>query len=91
MRGDNTSRARQEGSEPSIAERANGIEQELGRTLGRATATHERQLEIARGLYASELSQLRQVVQSDIPALEREMEKAGAPYTPGRVPEVPSK
>ncbi|HVT40391.1 MAG TPA: hypothetical protein VHE78_15215 [Gemmatimonadaceae bacterium] len=89
MRGDQTLRSRSEASEPSIAERANGIDQELGRTLGRPTATHERQYEIARGLHTAEVAKLRQLVQVDIPALERELEKAGAPYTPGRLPGVP--
>ena len=89
MRGDQTLRSRSEAAEPSIAERANGIDQELGRTLGRPTATHERQYEIARGLHTAEVAKLRQLVQVDIPALERELEKAGAPYTPGRVPGLP--
>jgi hypothetical protein len=30
---------------------------------------------------------LRQLVTSDLPALESELEKAGAPHTPGRFPE----
>ena len=89
MRGDQTLRSRNESYDPSIADRVNGIDQERSRTLGRATATHERQYELARGLYAAELAKLRQLVQADIPALERELEKAGAPYTPGRVPDVP--
>ena len=89
IRGDSTLRSRNEPSDPSIADRVNGIDQERGRTLGRATATHERQYELARGLYGAELTKLRQLVQADIPALERELEKAGAPYTPGRVPDVP--
>jgi hypothetical protein len=70
----------------SIAERVNGISGEQGRTLGRPTLTHQEQFTIASELYAVELARLRQLVETDIPALEREAEKAGAPYTAGRVP-----
>ncbi len=70
----------------SIAERVNGIASEQGRTLGRPTGTHEEQLAIASELFAAELARLRQLVETEIPALEREVERAGAPYTAGRVP-----
>jgi photosystem II stability/assembly factor-like uncharacterized protein len=90
MSGDQAARSRGDAVPTSISERVNGIDQEQGRMLGRPTATHERQQRIASGLFSVELARLRQLVQADIPALERELERAGAPYTPGRVPEVPT-
>lgn len=70
----------------SIAERVNGISGEQQRNLGRATGTHEEQLAIAGELFAVQLAALRQLVETDIPALERDVERAGAPYTAGRIP-----
>ena len=71
---------------PSIAERVNGISSEQGRTLGAPTGTHETQLTVASELFAATLARLRQMVETEIPALEREVERAGAPYTAGRIP-----
>jgi photosystem II stability/assembly factor-like uncharacterized protein len=71
----------------SISERVNGISSGQNRSLGRATTTQEQQLTLASELFGAELTKLRQVVETDVPALERELERAGAPYTPGRVPQ----
>jgi len=35
-------------------------------------------------LLGAEQAKLRQLVETDVPVLEREAEKAGAPYTAGR-------
>ncbi|MBK6455994.1 MAG: hypothetical protein IPF87_07940 [Gemmatimonadetes bacterium] len=86
LSGDRALASRSEATPASIAERVNGISGEQGRTLGRPTGTHQEQLAIAGELYAVELARLRQLVETDVPALEREVEKAGAPYTAGRVP-----
>ena len=42
--------------------------------------------EVAAELFAAELGKLRQLVETDLPALERGAEQFGAPWTPGRVP-----
>lgn len=86
LSGDRALASRSEATPSSIADRVNGISGEQGRTLGRPTGTHEEQLAIAGELFAAELARLRQLVEGDIPALERAAEKAGAPYTPGRIP-----
>jgi hypothetical protein len=70
----------------AISERANTVSGELNRTLGRPTATHEQQLQIASELFVVQRAALKTLVESDVPAIEKEMERAGAPYTPGRVP-----
>jgi len=86
LSGDRAVAARSEATPASISERVNGISGEQGRTLGRPTGTHQEQLQIAGELFATELAKLKQLVETDIPALEREVEKAGAPYTTGRIP-----
>jgi photosystem II stability/assembly factor-like uncharacterized protein len=86
LTGDRALGSRSDPQPASINERVNGIAGELGRTLGRPTSTHDEQLRIAGELFAVELAKLRQMVEADIPALEREVERSGAPYTAGRVP-----
>jgi len=86
LSGDRALGSRSDPTPASISERANGISGEQARTLGRPTGTHEEQFAIASELLAVELGRLRQMVETDIPALERELERAGAPYTAGRIP-----
>jgi hypothetical protein len=70
----------------AISERANTISSELNRTLARPTMTHEQQYQIASELFAAERAKLKTLVETDVPAIERELERLGAPYTPGRIP-----
>jgi len=86
LRGDTAIAQRSEGTPESISERVNGIGFELNRTLAPATGTHRRQVEIAKGLFADELAKLKALVETDIPAIERDAEAAGAPWTVGRIP-----
>jgi photosystem II stability/assembly factor-like uncharacterized protein len=69
----------------SIASRLQTASGHLNRTLQRPTATAEEQVRIVEELFAAERAKLRQLVTTDIPALEREVEAAGAPYTAGRI------
>ena len=86
MRGDTAIAQRNEGTPQSIAERVNGIGFELNRSLAPATGTHRHQVEIAKALFADELAKLKTLVETDIPAIERDAEAAGAPWTVGRIP-----
>jgi hypothetical protein len=86
LRGDTAIAQRSEGTPDSIADRVNGVGFELNRTLAPATATHRHQLEVAKGLFADELAKLKTLVETDIPAIERDAEAAGAPWTVGRIP-----
>ena len=70
----------------AISERANNISSELNRTLARATTTHEQQFQIASELFVAERAKLKALVETDVPAIEKELERLGAPYTPGRMP-----
>ncbi|HWW84600.1 MAG TPA: hypothetical protein VNZ26_13420, partial [Vicinamibacterales bacterium] len=70
----------------ALSERANTISGELTRTLARPTATHEQQYQIASELFAAERTKLQTLVETDLPAIEKELNRLGAPYTPGRLP-----
>ncbi|MGH7711908.1 MAG: glycosyl hydrolase, partial [Gemmatimonadaceae bacterium] len=85
LRGDQTLGSRSVPVPESINGRVSGISAEQNRSLGRPTATHQEQYAIASELFAAELTKLQQLVMRDVPALERELERAGAPWTPGRV------
>jgi photosystem II stability/assembly factor-like uncharacterized protein len=86
LRGDRALVSRSEPVPVGISERVNTISAEISRTLSPPTATHEQQYQIASDLFAAQLSKLRELVETDIPGLERELERAGAPHTPGRIP-----
>jgi hypothetical protein len=86
LRGDRALGSRSVPTPVAISERANTISGELNNTLARPTATHEQQFGIASELFALQRSALRQLVESDIVAIEKELDRLGAPYTPGRVP-----
>jgi hypothetical protein len=72
----------------AISERVNTISSELNLTLARQTTTHDQQFEIASELFAAERNKLQTLVETDLPAIERELNRLGAPYTPGRVPRI---
>jgi photosystem II stability/assembly factor-like uncharacterized protein len=86
LRGDRSIGSRGGPLPVAISERANTISGELERSLARPTATHEQQYQIALDLFSTQRSALRQIVEADVPAIERELDRLGAPYTPGRVP-----
>jgi photosystem II stability/assembly factor-like uncharacterized protein len=86
LRGDRTLGSRSVQMPVAISERVNTISTELTRTLGRPTTTHEQQYQIASELLAAQVSKIKELVEAEIPALEGELERLGAPYTPGRVP-----
>src|SRR5262245_11371946 len=70
----------------AISERANTISEELNRTLARPTTTHEQQYQIASELYEVQRTRPRDLMERDVAAVEKELERLVAPYTPGRMP-----
>jgi hypothetical protein len=88
LQGDRSLGARSVPAPMAISERVNTISSETTRTLGRQTATHEQQLQIASELFAAQRVLLRTLVETDILALEKELDRVGAPYTPGRLPKI---
>jgi photosystem II stability/assembly factor-like uncharacterized protein len=86
LQGDRALGSRSVPTAVAISERANTISGELINSLGRQTATHDQQLQIASELFATQRAALKTLVESDVPSIERELERLGAPYTPGRIP-----
>ena len=82
--GDKTVRSRNEPVSPSIVQRINRVVEAHWSSTSAATATHQRTYEIAAEAFVPVLERLRQLVEVDLAELDRELEAAGAPWTPGR-------
>ncbi len=56
-------------------------------SLAKPTQTNMDSYSIAAAEFADQLAKLHALVDVDLTKLEKDMEAAGAPWTPGRVPE----
>jgi photosystem II stability/assembly factor-like uncharacterized protein len=90
LNGDPTMARRQEPTPPSLANRLNRIGASLwSGTLGDVTQTQRRQYEIVASEFSGILERLRTLIEVDLRRLEEEAERAGVPWTSGRVPRWP--
>jgi photosystem II stability/assembly factor-like uncharacterized protein len=87
VRGDVVLAAHNENVPASISDRVQNIMSGERFAIQRPTETHETNYAIAAGEFGVELAKLRQLVDVDLRDLAKQMEAAGAPWTPGRVPE----
>ncbi|HXG68939.1 MAG TPA: glycosyl hydrolase [Blastocatellia bacterium] len=87
LRGDTTLRSRNENTLPSINDRVNGIVSQQRMSTSRPTQTQMDQYQIAAQDFGRVLAALRSLVEGDLANLEKAMEAAGAPHTPGRIPD----
>jgi photosystem II stability/assembly factor-like uncharacterized protein len=87
LRGDTALQARNENVPIPISERVSQIVGDQRMSTSQPTRTHQEQYQIAADDFAVELKRLRNLVQVDLAKLEKAMEAAGAPWTPGRIPE----
>ncbi|MEP6569878.1 MAG: glycosyl hydrolase [Acidobacteriota bacterium] len=87
LRGDNALRARNINLPPSISERVGNVVGTQRQSTARPTQTQISQYNAAAQEFEQTLAQLRQLIEVDLVRLEKQMEAAGAPWTPGRVPE----
>jgi hypothetical protein len=87
LRGDNALSARNINLPPSISERVGGIVGAQRLSTSRPTQTQINQYNAAAQDFEQTLAQLRQLIEGDLARLEKQMEAAGAPWTPGRIPE----
>jgi len=59
--------------------------------LAPPTTTNREQYAIAAADFAAEYAKLKPILTTEIPAIEQELERIGAPPTPGRIPEPTSR
>ena len=87
LSGDQALRARNMNLPPSINERVGEIVGGQRMSTARPTQTQIDQYGAAAAEFEGALNQLRQLIEVDLAKLEKQMEAAGAPWTPGRIPE----
>jgi uncharacterized membrane protein YgcG len=87
MNGDRVWRATNEGVPAGIAEHVQAAAGPTRGTTGKPTKTAMEQYQIASDLLATEIPKLRKLFETDIKALEKQLDAAGAPPTPGRLPD----
>jgi photosystem II stability/assembly factor-like uncharacterized protein len=87
LRGDAVLRGRHENTPVSIAERVENIVDEQRLSLAPPTTTQVDDYRIASEEFSQELAKLRILVEVDLRSLEKALDLAGAPWTPGRLPE----
>jgi photosystem II stability/assembly factor-like uncharacterized protein len=87
LSGDKVLQKRSEPIPSSIDDRVEAILEGERFSFTKPTQTHIDDYTIAAGEFTEQLSRLRTLVEVDLAKLEKDMEAAGAPWTPGRVPE----
>jgi photosystem II stability/assembly factor-like uncharacterized protein len=87
LRGDNAFGLRNENLPPSITARVFGIVGEQRMSTARPTETQAAQYQAAAQEFERALASLKTLMETDLVRLEKAMEAAGAPWTPGRIPE----
>jgi photosystem II stability/assembly factor-like uncharacterized protein len=87
LRGDREIARRNEPVPTSINDRIDGIMEGERFSLEKPTQTHIDAYSVAAAEFTDQLAKLHALVDVDLSKLEKEMEAAGAPWTPGQVPE----
>ena len=87
LSGDSAARQRNMNTPPSINDRVGYSVNAQRMSTARPTQTQQNQYAAAAQDFESVLAQLRQLIEVDLSRLEKQLEAAGAPWTPGRIPE----
>ncbi len=87
LRGDTVLRERNEATPESISERVAFAVSSLRQTTGRPTQLAIETYQAASDELAVEIPKLRHLIETEIRALEKQLDAAGAPPTPGRLPD----
>jgi hypothetical protein len=86
LRGDETLRGLESGDPSSIQDRVNSAVQGARGLSGAPTGTQQRNYEIANDDLTAQITALR-TLEGELRKFEQQLEAAGVPYTPGRVPQ----
>jgi hypothetical protein len=86
LRGDIEVAKRSEPVSSSINDRVNSVLEGERFSLAKPTQSHADSYNIAASEFGEQLAKLHALVEVDLAKLEKDMEAAGAPWTPGRVP-----
>ncbi|HEX7283528.1 MAG TPA: hypothetical protein VF239_15835, partial [Vicinamibacterales bacterium] len=87
LRGDETLRGLESGDPTSIQDRVNSAVQGARGLTGAPTGTQQRNYQIANEDLTAQINALR-TLEGELRKFEQQLEAAGVPYTPGRVPGV---
>jgi hypothetical protein len=87
LSGDSAARQRNMNTPPSINDRVGYVVNAQRMSTARPTQTQQNQYNAAAQDFETVLGQLRQLIETDLSRLEKQLEAAGAPWTPGRIPE----
>ncbi|MGA9389884.1 MAG: glycosyl hydrolase [Candidatus Sulfotelmatobacter sp.] len=87
LSGDPEMKKRNEPVASSINDRVEAIMEGERFSLAKPTQSHVEDYNVAAAEFAEQLGKLHTLVEVDLLKLEKDMEAAGAPWTPGRVPE----
>jgi photosystem II stability/assembly factor-like uncharacterized protein len=87
LNGDAAARQRNMNTPPSINDRVGYVVGAQRMSTSHPTQTQQNQYTAAAQDFETVLSQLRQLIEVDLSRLEKQLEAAGAPWTPGRIPE----
>ena len=87
LSGDTAARQRNMNTPPSINDRVGYVVNVQRMSTARPTQTQSAQYNAAAQDFETVLGQLRQLIETDLARLEKQLEAAGAPWTPGRIPE----
>jgi photosystem II stability/assembly factor-like uncharacterized protein len=71
---------------PSISSRVSAIANTIRLSTVKPTNTQLEQYELSNSEFKPVLARLKKLVEVDLPAFEKQLEEAGAPLTPGRLP-----
>jgi photosystem II stability/assembly factor-like uncharacterized protein len=86
INGDATLRAANEPAPPALVDRITTAVNGFTTTMP-PTSTHREALAIAEEQFVPLLGRLKKAVEVDLAAIEKELNAAGAPWTPGRIPD----
>jgi photosystem II stability/assembly factor-like uncharacterized protein len=87
LRGDLALRTREENTPPSISERVGYIASSHRNSLSRPTQTQRDSYDIASKEFQGALGSLRTLFDTDLRRLQEALHEAGAPWTPGLLPD----